>query len=123
VQVISNNMQNLLHCLALHYPSSRQPYVIFFTGAGKSSIVGALLRLRPIQSGFIMVQGDDASTLNLRELRGRFGVVPQSPVLFGGSIRDNLDPWGRASDAQLTAALQVGWLCWFSVRNLQLVLV
>jgi ABC-type transport system involved in cytochrome bd biosynthesis fused ATPase/permease subunit len=54
-----------------------------------------------------MVQGDDASTLNLRELRGRFGVVPQNPVLFNGSIRDNLDPWGRASDEQLTAALQV----------------
>jgi ABC-type multidrug transport system fused ATPase/permease subunit len=70
-----------------------------------------------------MVQGDDASTINLRELRGRFGVVPQSPVLFGGSIRDNLDPWGRASDAQLTAALQVSWLRWFSVRNVQLVLV
>jgi ATP-binding cassette subfamily C (CFTR/MRP) protein 10 len=77
-------------------------------GAGKSSIVSALLRLRPIQSGFIMVQGDDASTLSLKELRGRFGVVPQSPVLFGGSVRDNLDPWGRASDQQLAATLQVG---------------
>jgi ATP-binding cassette subfamily C (CFTR/MRP) protein 10 len=81
-------------------------------GAGKSSIVSALLRLRPIQSGFIMVQGDDASTLNLRELRGRFGVVPQSPVLFGGSIRENLDPWSRASDQQLATTLQVGLSRW-----------
>jgi ABC-type multidrug transport system fused ATPase/permease subunit len=49
------------------------------TGAGKSL---ALLRLRPIQSGFIMVQGDDALTLNLRELRGfaALWVLPQSPV-------------------------------------------
>jgi ABC-type multidrug transport system fused ATPase/permease subunit len=38
-------------------------------GAGKSSIVSALLRLRPIQSGFIMAQGDDASTLSLKELQ------------------------------------------------------
>lgn len=56
-----------------------------------------------------MVQGQDAKTLGLKDLRGRFGVVPQSPVLFGGSLRDNLDPYGRATDEQLAAALQVGF--------------
>jgi hypothetical protein len=41
--------------------------------------------------------------------------VPQSPVLFGCSIRDNLDPWGRASDQQLAATLQVTLLSrWLS---------
>eukprot|EP00775_Hariotina_reticulata_P003522 gene3522-3792_t len=76
------------------------------TGAGKSSIFSALLRLRPIQSGLILVQNCDARQLALRDLRGRFGVVPQSPVLFSGSIRENLDPWGLATDEQLAAALQ-----------------
>ena len=78
------------------------------TGAGKSSIVSVLLRLRPIDSGVIRVLGSDAQTLSLRDLRSHFAVVPQQPVLFYGTLRENLDPWGRASDKQLAATLQVG---------------
>jgi hypothetical protein len=66
----------------------------------------------------ILVQNCDAHQLPLRDLRGRFGVVPQSPVLFSGSIRENLDPWGAATDEQLASALQV-WIgpCTRSVQD------
>lgn len=48
----------------------------------------------------------------MRQLRSTFcAVVPQQPVLFGGSLRENLDPYGRASDEQLAATLQVGVGC------------
>lgn len=77
-------------------------------GAGKSSILAALLRLRPIESGSIFVMGDDSSTLSLHDLRGRLGVVPQNPVIFSGTLRDNLDPAAAATDEELAAALQVG---------------
>lgn len=55
-----------------------------------------------------MIQGDDSEHLTLADLRGRCGVVPQSPVLFTGTLRDNLDPAAAASDEELAAALQVG---------------
>jgi len=51
--------------------------------------------------------GTDTQTLSLRALRSQFAVVPQQPVLFTGSLRENLDPWGRATDEQLAATLQV----------------
>jgi hypothetical protein len=65
-----------------------------------------LLRLRPVDSGAVWVHGVDAATLGLRHLRACFGVVPQQPLLFAGSLRDNLDPHGAASDQQLAATLQ-----------------
>lgn len=77
-------------------------------GAGKSSLLSVLLRLRPIESGVIRVLGSDAEALTLRELRSHFAVVPQQPVLFYGTLRDNLDPYGRLTDEQLAATLQVG---------------
>ncbi|KAF8063051.1 ABCC13 [Scenedesmus sp. PABB004] len=91
------------------------------TGAGKSSLVAALLRLRPIEAGTIYVQGDDAAALPLRALRARFAVVPQSPVLFSGALRDSLDPAGAASDAELAAALAAvrmwGTLCSIALQK------
>lgn len=87
-------------CVALRFCAAHQ-------GAGKSSLMHVLLRLRPIESGVLLVHGQDAAALSLRELRGRFGVVPQQPLLFAGSVRDNLDPWGHASDEQLASTLQV----------------
>jgi ABC-type multidrug transport system fused ATPase/permease subunit len=62
------------------------------TGAGKSTLCAAALRLAPICEGRVRVLGEDVQRLSLAELRARFGVVPQEPVLFGGSLADNLDP-------------------------------
>ncbi|KIY93194.1 ATP-binding cassette, sub-family C (CFTR/MRP), member 10 [Monoraphidium neglectum] len=76
--------------------------------AGKSSILAALLRLTPVSSGRILVSGVDAAALPLPELRRQFAVVPQAPLLFGGSLRFNLDPLGqyRGQDEDLAVALE-----------------
>ncbi|GBF90620.1 hypothetical protein Rsub_03192 [Raphidocelis subcapitata] len=78
------------------------------TGAGKSSVIAALLRLTPIIAGRISVLGNDAASLPLPALRRRFAVVPQAPLLFSGSLRDNLDPLGAYSedDEELAMALE-----------------
>jgi ATP-binding cassette subfamily C (CFTR/MRP) protein 10 len=78
-------------------------------GAGKSSILAALLRLTPVFSGRVLVSGVDAAALPLPELRRQFAVVPQAPLLFGGSLRFNLDPLGqyRGQDEDLAVALEV----------------
>ena len=76
------------------------------TGSGKSSLLLALFRLIPLTSGTIRLGGLDISGLALDALRRQVAVIPQSPTLFGGSIRTNLDPWRTAPDAALWGALR-----------------
>lgn len=75
--------------------------VIGRTGAGKSSILNALFRLNPICGGRIIVDGLDTSVLSLRYLRSQFAAVPQSPFLFKGSLRANLDPFEEKVDTEI----------------------
>lgn len=51
-------------------------------GAGKSSLLGALLRMTEISGGGIFVDGRDVRTVPLRQLRRSIGLVPQAPFLF-----------------------------------------
>jgi ABC-type multidrug transport system fused ATPase/permease subunit len=60
------------------------------SGSGKSSLVRLLLRLHEPQSGRIVLDGRDITTLPLPSLRRRIGVVPQEPVVFAGSLRANI---------------------------------
>ncbi|PSC76164.1 ABC transporter C family member 13 isoform X1 isoform A [Micractinium conductrix] len=76
------------------------------TGAGKSSLLAALLRLAPLSGGRITLDCVDVATLPLAVLRGSVGVVPQHPFLFEGSVRENLDPSRRHSTSELAAALR-----------------
>ncbi|KAK7863891.1 hypothetical protein R5R35_007224 [Gryllus longicercus] len=60
------------------------------SGAGKSTVVGLLLRFYNLTQGKILLDGVDLHTLNLEWLRKQIGVVSQEPVLFGVSILDNI---------------------------------
>ncbi|KAI8618185.1 P-loop containing nucleoside triphosphate hydrolase protein [Chytriomyces sp. MP71] len=80
--------------------------IIGRTGAGKSTILTCMLRLFPYESGSILIDGVDIKTLPLSELRHRVGVIPQEPVLFSGTIRTNLDPFGTYTDADLWNAIE-----------------
>lgn len=75
------------------------------TGAGKSSILSALLRVAPLSHGRIQVDCVDISTLPLDVLRSRIAVVPQHPFLFSGTIRENMDPRGFHMDSKIWSAL------------------
>lgn len=74
------------------------------SGSGKSSTISTLLRLLPIERGTISIDGIDIQHVPLSTLRRRIAVCPQEPVLFSGSVRDNVDPLRRATDAE---AIQV----------------
>ncbi|KAL9932849.1 hypothetical protein V8E36_008104 [Tilletia maclaganii] len=83
--------------------------VVGRTGAGKSSILVALWRLAPLAGGQILIDGLDITQVGFETLRKRVCVVPQDSVIFDHSLRFNVDPTGRATDAEMNAALrQVG---------------
>ncbi|GAB9477808.1 Atp-binding protein, partial [Globisporangium polare] len=76
------------------------------TGAGKSSLTMALFRINELSSGRIVIDGVDLSTVSLSALRSRLSIIPQSPVLFKGTLRAYMDPFEDYSDAQIWAALE-----------------
>ncbi|XP_034827291.1 ATP-binding cassette sub-family C member 10 [Maniola hyperantus] len=79
--------------------------VVGRTGAGKSSLLRAVLRLAPCAAGRVRVDGIDVATLHLQALRSRIGIIPQEPFIFSGSIRENVDPLRQYLDAEVWRAL------------------
>lgn len=74
------------------------------SGAGKSTIIAALFRLTE-SDGTILIDGIDSKTLGLRDLRSKISIIPQEPTLFTGTLRNNLDPFGKLADDILWAAI------------------
>jgi ATP-binding cassette, subfamily B, bacterial len=92
------------------------------SGAGKSTIVNLALGLLAPQSGSVSIDGQDLRDIDLRTYRRHVSVVPQEPVLFGGSIRENVayglapagdseiwDALERANAAQFVREFPRGW--------------
>ena len=77
------------------------------SGAGKSTLVNLLLRLYDLESGRILIDGQDIGTVTQESLRAHIGVVTQDTSLLHRSIRDNLR-YGKpgASDEQLWEAVR-----------------
>jgi ABC-type multidrug transport system fused ATPase/permease subunit len=82
------------------------------SGAGKSTIAGLLLRFYMPDSGQILIDNKDILDYNLTGLRNNMAIVPQEVLLFGGSIRENIEYGkpGATEDEILKAAEQANAL-------------
>lgn len=80
--------------------------VVGRTGAGKSSLFSALLRLFDPSFGAILIDDLEISKVPHLRLRESISVVPQEPIIFTGTVRFNLDPKGGCSDEELYQVLK-----------------
>lgn len=69
-----------------------------------------MFRIIESAGGAIIIDGEDVSKLGLHTLRSRLTIIPQDPVLFSGSLRLNLDPFGQKSDDDVWRALELAHL-------------
>jgi ABC-type multidrug transport system fused ATPase/permease subunit len=76
------------------------------TGAGKSTLMLALFRLIEPAGGSISIDGVNLLELGLAKARSCTTIIPQEPVLFKGTIKHNIDPFGESSDAAMVDAIR-----------------
>jgi len=76
--------------VSIKIPAGQSLGVVGQTGAGKSTLIQLLMRLRDLDSGFISIDLQDIAAVTQESLRQQIAVVPQKPQLFYRSIRDNI---------------------------------
>ncbi|KAJ2143442.1 hypothetical protein IW142_003724 [Coemansia sp. RSA 564] len=96
----------ILHELSFSVNHGEKIGVVGRTGAGKSSLALALMRLIEASSGQIVLDGVNIATIGLEALRQKVAIIPQDPVMFNGTIRFNLDPFGSYPDELLIDVLR-----------------
>lgn len=91
--------------LQLSIPAGQKVAVVGHSGGGKTTITKLLLRFNDIQSGEILIDGQNIATSTITSLRHSIAYVPQEPAMFHRSIMDNIR-YGRpdATDAEVLAA-------------------
>jgi ATP-binding cassette subfamily C (CFTR/MRP) protein 1 len=97
----------ILNRINFRIPLGSKTALVGRTGSGKTSVIQALLRMVYLQEGDIRIGGRSIFDVDVRVLRKMFGVVPQNPYLFAGTIRSNLDRGGTLSTDTLEKAIQV----------------
>jgi len=100
------NLDLVLRHISLEINAGEKVGIVGRTGAGKSSLTLALLRIvEPVEGG-IFIDDVDICKLGLHTLRGRVAMIPQDPVLFKGTLRINVDPEEQYTDEQVWTALE-----------------
>ncbi|CAL5357628.1 unnamed protein product [Camellia sinensis] len=99
------NTPLVLKGITLNIQGGEKMGVVGRTGSGKSTLIQVFFRLVEPSGGRIIIDGIDISMLGLHDLRSRFGIIPQEPVLFEGTVRSNIDPIGLYSDEEIWKSL------------------
>ena len=102
----SNPDRPAIDAITLHVPAGSSVALVGASGAGKSTLVDLLLRFYEPDRGSIRLDGVDARRVDPQALRRHFALVPQQPVLFTGSVLDNIRYGvpGASEEAVMAAA-------------------
>jgi len=98
-----------LRNVSFHIPAGTKVGIVGRTGAGKSSIIQALFRMVEIDEvyeSFIKIDGVDIRDLGLEFLRKNLAIIPQSPAVFRGTIKKNLDPFETYHNEEMWEVLE-----------------
>lgn len=95
----------VLENVTLQINSGETVGILGETGAGKSTLVNLIPRLYDVTEGSIKIDGVDVRKIGLDYLRKSIGIVLQKPILFSGTIKENIK-WGKAdaTDEEIIAA-------------------
>lgn len=107
--------------LSLHIPPGTTMALCGASGSGKSTVIQLLERFYDPMSGVITLDGMDIKTLNVRWLRSQLGLVGQEPVLFQGTVAQNI-AYGKlsgASQAEIEEAAKAANAHGFITSDLQ----
>ena len=88
------------------------------TGAGKSTIFLTLFKLLDLESGNIIIDNVNIKNLSNQFLRKHIAIIPQKPLVFTGTVRENLDPFSRYEDGKIFECLKKCQLPDFSLDGL-----
>ncbi|XP_035915035.1 ATP-binding cassette sub-family C member Sur isoform X3 [Anopheles stephensi] len=105
-----NQKENIITNLNLTIPAGQRLGICGRTGSGKSSLALALFGALEVTAGRILIDDVDIAGLHTDELRSRLSIIPQEVMLFGGSVRENLDPRGHFSDLELWNCVELAQL-------------
>jgi ABC-type multidrug transport system fused ATPase/permease subunit len=96
---------SVLKNVSINIKSKEKIGIVGRTGSGKSTLLIALLRIVELTEGEIVIDDFDSAKFGLKDLRSRIAVIPQEPILFVGTIRENIDLFSKNTDEEIWKAL------------------
>ncbi|KAJ3121077.1 Multidrug resistance-associated protein 1, partial [Physocladia obscura] len=96
----------IINGISLRIEGGEKIGVVGRTGSGKSTLMDALFRIVEAKKGAILIDGQNIASIGLKKLRLSIQMIPQSPTLFDGTIRSNMNQLSQKSDAELWESLK-----------------
>jgi ATP-binding cassette, subfamily B, bacterial len=99
--------RNIVEKFELFIPAGQRVGLVGPSGAGKTTLMGLLMRMHDVSAGAIRIDGQDIREVTLESLRAALGLIPQDTSLFHRTLLENIR-YGRpgATDEEVVAAAQ-----------------